>query len=131
MSAVQVIQGEGFKLCITREDGYLHARVYDGVDSQAVSIAYQKMLAEACRVSGHTRLLLVEELEASVEAADVDMVITAALEAGLGDVRIAFVELREDLAGNEYAEILCRERGMHVRTFTDELSARQWLLYGE
>lgn len=131
MSAEQVIQGEGFRLRLLQEADYLRAHVYDGTDSQAVSIAYWRMLGAACRAAGCQRLLVVEELEDSVDAVEVDAVIAAALEAGLGGVRIAFVELLDDLPSNEYAEILCRERGMHVRTFTDELSARQWLLYGE
>lgn len=131
MSAVQVIQGEGFKLCITREDGYLHARVYDGTDSLQVSAAYWALLGQACREAGIDRLLVEEELHDSVDIAEIEQVIRVMVEAGMAGIRLAFVELLDDLPGNEYGEILCREHGIHARTFTDVALARNWLLYGE
>lgn len=129
MSVGQVIQGEGFKLQLTPETGYLRAHVYDGTDSQAVSVAYWRMLGEACRAHGYQRLLVVEELQASVELAAIEPVIQAMVEGGLQAVRIAFVELLDDIEGSEYGEILCRERGITIRTFSDETTARRWLLY--
>lgn len=131
MSAVQVIQGEGFKLRLAHEAGYLHARVYDGVDSLQVSAAYWALLGRACREAGIDRLLVEEELHESVDMAEIEQVIQVMVDAGMAGIRLAFVELLDDLPGNEYGEILCREHGINGRTFTDVALARNWLLYGD
>ena len=56
--------------------------------------------------------------------------LSAMQNSGLATVRVAFVELQDDIAGSEYGEILCLERGMTVHSFSDEGDARRWLLYG-
>jgi hypothetical protein len=52
-------------------------------------------------------------------------------QAGMARFRCAFVELRDDIQGSELGEILCRERGMTVRIFSQEAQARRWLIYGD
>ena len=68
---------------------------------------------------------------ASVDALEIEQVIVAMDSAGMAAVRVAFVELRDDIQGNEMAEIMCRERGMTVRVFSQEALARRWLVYGD
>ncbi len=131
MSGAVVIDGPGFKVRYANEQGYLRAHVYDGIDSRQVSVAMWTMLADECRVRGATRLLLLEELQGSVDRGEIEETIEAMDHAGLAAFRIAFVELLDDIEGNEYGEILCRERGIIVRVFNDEDSARRWLLYGD
>ena len=58
-------------------------------------------------------------------------IIDAMVEAGFIGVRIAFVELLDDIQGSEHGEILCLERGIIIRTFSDEDAARRWLMYGD
>ena len=57
--------------------------------------------------------------------------VEAILDSGLGALRVAFVELRGDLEGDELGEIMCRERGMSARVFAHEADARRWLLYDD
>ena len=52
-------------------------------------------------------------------------------DAGLADIRIAFVELRDDIQGSEIGESMCLERGMVIRIFSQEPQARRWLIYGD
>ena len=131
MSSAVVVDGPGFKVRYKNEQGYLRAHVFGGRDSQAVSIAMWRMLADECRAVGAIRLLIVEELRESVDTAEIVPIIDAMEEGGLARVRIAFVELLDDIEGSEYGEILCRERGIVIRTFSGEDAARRWLLYGD
>ncbi|MFC7300957.1 hypothetical protein [Cognatiluteimonas weifangensis] len=126
-----LLQGEGFKIGVEWHGSYLRAHVFDGVDSLPVSIAMWTQLAELCRQYSAQRLLVLEDLEDTVEIVDIDRIIEAMLQLGFGDIRIAFVELRGDMSGNEHGEILAVERGVAVRVFGNETQARRWLLYGE
>ena len=126
-----VVSGPGFKIRYTDEQGYLRAHVYDGVDSRQVSIAMWRMLADECRARGVTRLMVLEELQGSVDRGEIEETIDAMDHAGMAAFRIVFVELLDDIEGSEYVEILCLERGIIVRVFNDEDAARRWLLYGD
>ncbi len=127
----RVVDGPGFRIRFDDEPGYLRAHVFDGTDSLDVSLAMWRMLGEECRVRAATRLLMLEELRATVDTADIDPIINTMIDAGLREVRIAFVELLDDIQGNEVAETLCLERGIIVRIFSEEDTARRWLLYGD
>ena len=131
MSTPRTVDGPGFRIRFESLPGYLRAFVFDGTDSLAVSLAYWRMLADECRATGATRLLVLEELLSTVDTADIDPLIDVMVEGGMASVRIAFVELLDDIAGSEYGEILCRERGITIRTFSGEDAARRWLLYGD
>lgn len=126
-----IIDGRGFRIRFSSEDGYLRAHVFDGIDSQQVSIAMWTLLGEQCLAVGANRLLVLEELQDTVEIGDIVPIIDAMERSGLAAVRIAFVELVNELDGDELVEILCRERGILGRTFNDEGDARRWLLYGD
>lgn len=131
MSGPRVVDGPGFRIRYTHEQGYLRAHVFDGTDSQAVSIAMWRMLADECRAVGADRLLVLEELLETVETGEIAPIIDAMEQAGMARLRTAFVELLDDIEGSEYGEILCRERGIVIRTFSGEDDARRWLLYGD
>ena len=87
-------------------------------------------LGEECRAAKSTRLLVLEDLMSTVDLPDIAQVVDALIDAGLRDVRMAFVELRDDIQGSEIAESLCLERGMSIRIFSEESEARRWLIYG-
>ena len=129
MSNTRVVHGPGFKVRYDEEPGFLRAHVFDGSDSVDVSKAMWRMLGAECRTVGADRLLVIEDLAASVETADIEMVVDSMLQAGFAGLRTAFVELQDDLQGSEWGEILCRERGMVVRVFSNEEQARRWLLF--
>ena len=131
MIAPVVVDGEGFKVRVEQQHGYLRAYVHDGRDSLEVSIAMWKLLAEQCRVHGAKRLLVVEDLESTVAPEDIDKVIDAMEAFGFADIRTAFVEMQSDLAGSEMGGILASERGVSIYISSDEVAARHWLVYGE
>ena len=131
MNHQAVVEGPGFRIRFSNEDGYLRAHVFDGTDSQQVSIAMWTLLGEQCQRTGAKRLLVLEELLETVGICEVGPIIDAMEQGGMAAVRIAFVELLDDIEGSEYGEILCLERGILTRTFTSEDAARRWLIYGD
>lgn len=126
-----LLQGEGFHMRVDGMGRYLRAYVHDGIDSLAVSIAMWKMLAEQCRLHGTRQLLVIEDLKGTVDAANLEAVVAAMVGFGFADIRIAFVELQEDIQGSEHGEVLALEQDITVRVFTNEAEAKRWLLYGE
>ena len=129
MSSTRIVNGPGFRIVYDNEAGYLRAYVFDGTDSLAVSAAMWRMLGAECEASGHTRLLVVEDLLSTVDTAEIEAIVETMQQTGFGKRRTAFVELREDIQGSELGEIYCRERGISVRVFSNEDEARRWLLY--
>lgn len=127
----RVVDGPGFRIRYDGQPGCLRAHVYDGTDSLQVSMAMWRMLGEECRVRAATRLLVLEELQGTVDTVNSGQIIDAMVEAGFIGVRIAFVELLDDIQGNEVAETLCLERGIITRIFSEENTASRWLLYGD
>ena len=130
MTNPRVVNGPGFRICFDDEPDYLRAYVFDGTDSLEVSCAMWRMLGEECRAVSARRLLVLEDLLSTVAVADIELVVAASYEA-VADVRTAFVELRDDIQASELGETMCLERGMAVRTFSNEIEARRWLIYGD
>lgn len=130
MSNTRVVNGPGFRICFDDEPDYLRAYVFDGVDSQAVSIAMWRMLAAECEAKQVARLLVLEDLISTVEVPEIEGVIDAMADAGMARFRCAFVELRDDIQGSELGESMCLERGINIRIFSQEPEARRWLIYG-
>lgn len=122
--------GEGFRARIELHSGYLHAYVFGGEDSLAVSIAMWRLLIGQCRAYGMQRVLVVEDLAGTVPPSDFDALTRAQVELGLPDFRVAFVDLHSDVRNNELSELSLREQGVSAKVFTDEEEARRWLLYG-
>jgi hypothetical protein len=130
LMAAQLLQGEGFKVRVEPQSGYLRAHVFDGTDSLPVSIAMWKLLGEQCRHYRAERLLVLEDLVDTVELAEIDSVVRAMAGFGFAGIRIAFVEMGDDLFVNEHGEILAADHGIRAMVFSNETAARRWLLYG-
>ncbi len=126
-----MVPGPGFRICYDQHPDYLRGYVFDGTDSLEVSLAMWRMLATECETTGAQKLLVVEDLLSTIDHAELEQVIDAICATGLRDMRLAFVEMREDIQGAEFGEILCLEHGVMARVFSQEVEARNWLLYGD
>lgn len=128
-----MVPGPGFRICYDQHPDYLRGYVFDGTDSLDVSLAMWRMLATECETTGARRLLVVEDLRSTIDPAgfEMEMVVDSISKLSLSASRVAFVELREDIEGAEFGEILCMERGIKLRVFSLEAEARHWLLYGD
>ena len=131
MTNTRVVPGSGFRICFDDEPNFLRAYVFDGTDSLAVSLAMWRMIAEECESTKSQRVLVVEDLRSTVDQAGVEEVVDVISKLNLAELRVAFVELREDIQIAEYGEILCQERGITGRVFSHETEARHWLLFGD
>lgn len=128
---VETLEGDGFRIELEQCHGYLRAVVCGGTDSEAVSIAYHRLLGAECIRRGTQRLLVLEDLSDTDEVINVNAIAEAALECGYDRFRTAFVELRGNHDVNERGERACFMHGLTTRVFITEAQARQWLLYGE
>ncbi len=131
MTNTRVVVGPGFRICFDDEPGYLRAYVFDGTDSLEVSLAMWRMLVAECEATRCTHLMVLEDLHGTVAPAEIALVIDAIAGMGFSSVRVAFVELRDDIQGAELGEILSVERGITGRVFSHASDARRWLLYGD
>ena len=131
MSNTWVVPGPGFRICYDQHPDYLRAYVFDGTDSLEVSLAMWKMLDAECEATGSTRLLVLEDLRSTVDLPGIEVVVDAFSQMNVADLRVAFVELRDDIQSAEFGEILCIERGIKGRVFSHEADARHWLVYGD
>lgn len=125
-----VLEGDGFRISLEPNPGYLRAHVTGGEDSLQMSLAVWRLLGNECRMRGVDRLLVVEDLAGKLSPEEVGVMIETLYAEGFPDVRIAFVELAGSLAAGEHGEILALELGFTVQTFNREADARHWLFYG-
>ncbi len=77
MSNTRIVPGPGFRICFDDEPGYLRAYVFDGTDSQEVSIAMWHMIAAECDAVQASRLMVLEDLRSTVEMPDLEPVVDA------------------------------------------------------
>ncbi len=131
MSKTWVVAGPGFRICYDQHPEYLRAYVFDGTDSLAISLAMWRMMDDECETTGARRLLVVEDLHSTIDEAGTHAVVEVLSELSLSALRVAFVELRDNIEGAEFGEILCMERDMKFRVFSHEADARRWLVYGD
>jgi hypothetical protein len=122
--------GDGFRIHLDPQSGFLRAHVTGGEDSLETSLAIWRLLGKECRERGVTRLLVVEELSGALTHEEVGIMISTLHGEGFPNIRIAFVELAGNMAPGEHGEILAIELGFTVQAFNREGDARHWLLYG-
>jgi hypothetical protein len=125
-----VLEGDGFRIGLEPNPGYLRAHVTGGEDSLEVSLAIWRLLGNECRRRDATRLLVVEELSGALTHEEVGTMVSTLHEEGFPDIRIAFVEMTGNTSPGEHGEILAIELGFTVQAFNREADARHWLFYG-
>ncbi|MFT3756297.1 MAG: hypothetical protein QM769_10200 [Pseudoxanthomonas sp.] len=130
MSNTRVVDGPGFRIRLDDEPGYLRACICDGVDSYEVSLAAWRILAAECQAARPARMLVLEDLESTINAEEIER-LEVEIHRMLPAMRVAFVELRDDVQGAELGEIIARGRGINTRAFSSETEARRWLLFGD
>lgn len=126
------LHGPGFDIELAKHHGYLRAHVRGGADSVVVSVAYWTALGTECRHRAATCLLVIEELEPFGDPGpDVFETVTDAMvEAGFRDIRLAFVDAREEVEANEMGMIVGADKGLAMMMFSSESIADHWLRFG-
>jgi len=108
---------------------YTHFTV-SGKDSVEVSLAYMREIFEICREQKITRVFIEESLEGQLSPTQMFEVTSRFSEMTRGlSVRVAHYDTHADHAqDNAFGETVARNRGVELRTFSDENSALNWLL---
>jgi hypothetical protein len=120
--------GSGYRLTFTEHPDYLRADVSGARDSVEISTAYWAEIAERSRASQVSRLLVVESIEQRSTLGDTIEIIDALVAMGFRDMRIAYVDLREDAGLLAQTEFLAARAGLVGRVFAHTGHALEWLL---
>lgn len=87
-----------------------------------------KAMAAECRSRRATKLLIEEDFDTSLSVTELFLLIEKVLELFAG-VKVAHVDRRPaDLASNEFAATVARNRGGHCGVFASVQEAEAWLL---
>jgi hypothetical protein len=123
----------GCEVAFRREADWLVADVNGWIDGVDAIIDLFRRCATELRATPRGKLLVLDQTRGVVPPEPEMRRLLASLEgSGLGDVRIAWVDVRGTAVGRiETAEILGREQGYDVHVFDNEQRARIWLDYGE
>jgi hypothetical protein len=123
----------GCEVAFRREPGWLVADVTGWIDDVETIIRLFRRCAAELRTTRRGKLLVLDQTRGVVPPEPEMRRLLASLEgSGLGDVRIAWVDVRGTAVGRiETAEILGREQGYDVHVFDNEQRARIWLDYGQ
>ena len=119
-----------YRLAFTQAPDYLRADVTGLEDSVEISTAYWSEIAQACRDTGATRLLVVEDIAQRSTLGETVEVVDALVAMGFRDLRIAYVDLHEDPALLTQTEFLAVSAGLLGRTFARTAAAIEWLQEG-
>ena len=126
-------ENAGCEATFRREANCVVVEVDGWIDEVDALIGLFQRSAVEFRGARRSKLLVLDQTRGVVPPeAEMRRLIAALEGTGLGDVRIAWVDVRGTAVGRiETAEILGRESGYDVHVFDNERRARIWLDYGQ
>jgi len=122
------MSSKGYHLLLERRALYLFAKVSGPRDTLQISINYWSEIAEECSRSSVERLLVLEELDEKSTVLDMAQMIQLLPQMGFKDMRIAFVDPKEDVDLLAFAEVRALEVGLAGHVFGGVDAAERWLL---
>lgn len=123
-----MMSSKGYNLLLERRAFYLFAKVSGPRDTLQISINYWTEIAEECARSPVERLLVLEELNEKSTVLDMAQMIQLLPQMGFKDMRIAFVDPKEDVGLLAFAEVRAHELGLTGHVFGGVDAAERWLL---
>ncbi len=123
-----MMSSKGYDLILERRALYLFAKVSGPRDTLQISIDYWTEIAEECARSSIERLLVLEELDEKSTVVDMAQMIELLPQMGFKDIRIAFVDPKEDVSMLVFAEVRAFEAGLSGHVFGAVDAAERWLL---
>ena len=123
-----MMSSKGYHLLLERRALYLFAKVSGPRDTLQISINYWSEIAEECSRSSVERLLVLEELDEKSTVLDMAQMIQLLPQMGFKDMRIAFVDPKEDVDLLAFAEVRALEVGLAGHVFGGVDAAERWLI---
>lgn len=123
-----MVPTKGYELILERKALYLFAKVSGPRDTLQISIDYWTEIAEECARSPVERLLVLEELDEKSTVTDMAQMIQLLPQMGFKDIRIAFVDPKEDVELLAFAEVRALELRLTGHVFGAVDAAEAWLL---
>lgn len=123
-----MVSSKGYDLILERRAHYLFAKVSGPRDTLQISIDYWTEIAEECARAPVERLLVLEELDERSTVIDMAEMIKLLPRMGFRDMRLAFVDPKEDVGMLVFAEVRALEVGLAGHVFGGVDAAERWLL---
>jgi hypothetical protein len=108
---------------------YLFARVASKTITPQMVVSYLHEITEKCQKMGRNRLMIERDIPATISDGDVLFTGTEFAHMGLENIRIAFVDAREENKENlGFAMMVVNNRGADLELFSNVADAEKWLL---
>ena len=108
---------------------YLYAYVSGDKDSLDISRQYWREIADECRRTKCSKLLIVEDIKESVSTTETYQIASEISSMGFAGIKIAFIDQHiEQQELNEFGELVSTNRGLNVKLFNKVEEAEKWLL---
>lgn len=108
---------------------YLYANVRAQAYNYAIVSGYCEAVAAECRVSGHTKVLIEEDIAESISLVEAYEISTQVPQKFFAGIQVAFVDtVAEQNELNKFGEIVAVHNGVNGRMFPSVAEAEQWLI---
>jgi hypothetical protein len=108
---------------------YLYAYVSGDKDSLDISRQYWREIADECRRTKKSKVLIVEDIKESVSTTETYQIASEISSMGFAGIKIAFIDQHiEQQELNEFGELVSTNRGLNVKLFNKVEEAEKWLL---
>lgn len=107
---------------------YLYARVKAETASPEIIFGYLQEIIKKCDETGFDRVLVEREILGTLSDSDAFLTGTDLLRKGIGQLKIALVDVRsENAEGLDFATLMLNNRGATIRLFSNLRDAEMWL----
>jgi hypothetical protein len=108
---------------------YLYAFVSGDKDSVEICTQYWREIADECRRTKCSKVLIVEDIKESVSTTEMYQIASEIPDMDFSGIKIAFVDQYiEQHAVNEFGGLVATNRGLNVKLFNTAEEAEKWLL---
>ncbi len=118
-----------YKLEFDERTDYLYAYVSGDKDNLDISRQYWCEIADECRRTKNSKVLIVEDIKESVSTTEMYQIASEIPDMDFSGIKIAFVDQYiEQHAVNEFGGLVATNRGLYVKLFNTAEEAEKWLL---
>lgn len=118
-----------YRVILERRDRYFYALLQGERESLELARAGWQIIADQCRQHGYKKVLVEEDIPATLSFVDMYAFAAGLYELGFSGIQIAFVErYAEQFEDVKFAEDVAATRGIWGRVFDSVNEAEAWLL---
>ena len=117
-----------FSITFEERINYLYAGVEAQTYNYEIVSGYCQEIAAECKLSGHTKVLIEEDIAESISMVEAYEISTQVPQKFFAGIQIAFVDtFAEQNELNKFGEIVAVNTGVNGRMFSNVAAAELWL----